>query len=70
MSLPKRINVMRVMSFDVPEIIDGMKQLGWSDDEITDEAVFEYIEDCVEEDMTHAPSRHDMIWQDENGEEL
>jgi hypothetical protein len=37
---------------------------------MTEETVLEYIEDCVDEDMRSAPSRHDLVWMDENGEEL
>lgn len=70
LDLPKRINVIRTLSFDVPAIIEGLRELGWSDEDITEESVLEYIEDCVDEDMRSAPSRHDVVWQDENGNEL
>ena len=70
LNLPERINVIRTISFDVPEIIKGLKDLGWTDEDMTEETVLEYIEDCVDEDFRNPPSRHDMVWQDENGEEL
>jgi hypothetical protein len=70
LDLPQRINVIRTLSFDVPAIIEGLREVGWSDEDITEETVLEYIEDCVDEDMRSAPSRHDIVWQDENGEEL
>ena len=70
LDMPERINVLRTMTYNVNEIIDSMKQLGWGEDEITESVVFEFIEDCVEEDFRTPPSRHDMVWQDENGDEL
>jgi hypothetical protein len=68
--MPERVNVIRTMTYNIPLIIEGMKELGWTDEEITEDIIYQYIEDCVDEDFRNPPSRHDMVWQDENGEEL
>ena len=65
MSLPKRINAMKVLSFDVGEVIDGISSLGY-EDEITLEVILDYIEDHTSDEWEYAG----LILQDENGEEL
>lgn len=68
MSLPERINVIRSVTYDVAGIVDSLKELG--EEEIDIDKVMEYIEDWVEEDMRAPVSRHDIVYQDENGESL
>jgi hypothetical protein len=68
MSLPERINVIRSVTYDVAGIVDSMKDMGEEDIDI--ERVMEYIEDWVEEDMRAPLSRHDLVYQDEDGNEL
>lgn len=68
MSLPERINVIRSVTYDVAGIVDSLKELG--EEEIDIDKVMEYIEDWVEEDMRAPVSRHDIVYQDENGEYL
>jgi hypothetical protein len=34
------------------------------------DVVMEYIQEWVYEDMSSPPSRHDIVYQDENGNEL
>ena len=70
LDMPERINVIRTMTYHVPSIIEGLKELGWTDEDISEDTVWEYIDDCVDEDFRTPPSRHDMVWQDENGDEL
>jgi hypothetical protein len=67
-TLPERINVIRTVTYDVPGIVDSLKEMG--EEEIDMDRILEYIEDWVAEDLTAPLSRHDVIYQDENGEEL
>jgi hypothetical protein len=67
LKLPERINAMKVATYDVQEIIgyisDGLDK---PVEEITLEDVLEWIEDDVDMDI----AGHNVIFQDENGEEL
>jgi hypothetical protein len=64
-TLPERINVIRTVSYHVPDIVSSLKDMG--EEDIDMERVMEYIEDWVEEDLG---SLHGLIFQDENGAEL
>ena len=68
MSLPERINVIRTFTYDVPKIVSDLEDMGM--EEIDLDVVLEFIEEWVWEDMTSPPSRHDLVYQDENGNEL
>jgi hypothetical protein len=68
LDLPEHINVIRTVSYHVPDIVDSLKEMG--EEEIDMDRILEYIEDWVAEDLTAPLSRHDVIYQDENGEEL
>lgn len=67
MSLPKRINVMKVITYDV----EGLRGAAMKDGGIklftSVDDILEYIEEWVEEDFG---SLSGLIFQDENGEEL
>jgi oligoribonuclease (3'-5' exoribonuclease) len=65
--LPTRINVMRVVSYDVSGIIEDIKE-NEPDAEITTESILDYIQDWVEADFGGVTKG--LIYQDENGEEL
>jgi len=67
-TLPERINVVRSITYDVPSIIDSLKEMGEEDIDI--DSVMEYIQDWVSEDMASPISRHDLTYLDENGQEL
>jgi hypothetical protein len=67
-TLPERINVVRSITYDVPSIIDSLKEMGEEDIDI--DSVIKYIQDWVEEDMRAPISRHDLTYLDENGQEL
>ena len=62
--LPERINVMKVITYDVPEIVGSLKELGEVD--ITTENLIEYLESWIVEDFGDL----NVTIQDENGEEL
>ena len=66
--LPERINVIRTVSYYVPDIVASLEDLG--EEDLSVDRVLDYISDWVEEDLTAALSRHDVVYQDENGNEL
>jgi len=68
LDLPERINVIRTVTYYVPDIVASLEDMG--EESIDIGRVMEYIEDWVAEDLTSPPSRHDVVYQDENGEEL
>lgn len=84
MSLPERVNVMRVISYDVATIVeqikadreseviydrDGSRPLA-SDEPITIEEVVDRIENYCYDDFAGEVRLADLIFQDENGTEL
>lgn len=79
-TLPERINVMRVVTYDTDAIAQEMcnPANGWINgltgatptrQELTTEMMLEYIEGWIEEDFPNT-SKRDLIIQDENGTEL
>lgn len=67
--LPKSINVMNVISYDVQQIVEDIM----AQDEIEASAVdmkkiMEYVDELVEEDFD--TSKDYLIYQDENGNEI
>ena len=70
MRMPKEIHVTRTVTYHVPSIIQDMNlDHGEFEPKSVDE-IIEFISDWVEEDMRAPISRHDVVYQDENGEEL
>ena len=70
MRMPKEIHVTRTVTYHVPSIIQDMNlDHGEFEPKSVDE-IIEFISDWVEEDMRAPISRHDVVFQDENGEEL
>ena len=65
--LPERINVIKTVTYDVPSILDDIKKMGVDFEINTVDDVMEFIEDWVAEDFG---SLDNLIFQDENGEEL
>lgn len=70
MSLPERINAMKVVSYEVQQIVQAlMDENEIEADEVTLEMVMDRVEEWASEDINE--SRDDrIIYQDENGEEL
>jgi hypothetical protein len=66
--LPERINVIRTVTYDIPAIVESLEEMGMEDIDL--DVVMEFIQEWVYEDMSSPPSRHDIVYQDENGEEL
>jgi hypothetical protein len=67
-TLPERINVIRTVTYDVQSVIKDLEEM--EVEPIDLETVMNYITEWVEEDMRAPISRHDIIYQDENGQEL
>ena len=71
MSLPERINVIRTITYATEHMLaDVALSNEISEDEVTTDMLLDWISDWVWEDMTSPPSRHDLVYQDENGDEL
>lgn len=69
--LPERINVIRTVTYDVPALVDNLQEMNDDPNYQPDlEDIIDYIQDWVYEDMTSPLSRHDVVYQDENGNEL
>jgi hypothetical protein len=64
--LPKRINVIKTVSYDVDRIVNDLKEMG-REEEITIQVILDYIQDWVDEDFGE---NSELIYQDENGGEL
>ncbi len=67
-TLPERINVIRTVTYDVQSVIKDLEEM--EVEPIDLETVMNYITEWVEEDMRAPISRHDITYQDENGESL
>jgi len=70
-NLPERINVMKVISYDVQNIMESIVAMN-SDrdfDSITLEEVMEQVEAWVQEDFP-ADRIKDLIIQDQDGEDI
>ena len=72
--LPERINVMKVISYDVQDIVERLTENDETLREVTLEEVMQQVEAWVEEDFScghgHTENIRDLIFQDQNGEDL
>ena len=68
-NMPEKINVMKVVTYDVKQIAESICELdsSMSMDTITIADVIDYVQGWVEEDFG---TQDTLIWQDENGVEL
>ena len=66
--MPKTVTVLRAFTYDVADIIDAMKELGVED--ITWHDVEQQINDWAHEDLGSPVGNHELIWRDENDNEL
>jgi hypothetical protein len=64
--LPKEINVIRAVTYSVPNIIDDLIEQGYQN--ITTETIMGYIEDWVAEDFCGHTTG--LSYQDQNGKEI
>jgi hypothetical protein len=67
-TLPKHINAMKCITYDVESIVDAMMTMEYkeSEQDITLEDILEWIGDDVEADINFSS----VFYQDENGGEL
>jgi hypothetical protein len=65
--LPKQINVIRSVTYDVPKLIDDLLEQG-HEGQITTETLMEYITDWVAEDFCGHTTG--LSYQDQNGQEI
>jgi len=71
MSLPEHINAIRTFTYSTDNFIDDVAMSNEiSKDEVTTDMLTDWIKDWVAEDMSSPLSRHDIVFQDENGGEL
>ena len=63
--LPERIVVTRTFTYITEWAMEDVEH---EDIEPTRDAVIEYIQRHVDEDMTSPLSRHEVVWTDENGD--
>jgi hypothetical protein len=67
--LPKSINVIKVISYDVQQIVeDIMAQDDIEASAVDMKKIMEYVDTLVEEDFD--TSKDYLLYQDENGEEI
>ena len=70
-TLPERINVIRTITYTTKSIVEEIRTVLDDPHHNPDiDEVLEYIEGWVAEDMAAPLSRHDLVYQDEFGEEL
>ncbi len=69
-TLPERINVIRSITYDIPSLVIELEDMGIDKEEIDLEFILEHIHDWVYEDMSAPVSRHDLVYQDEDVNEL
>lgn len=67
--LPERINVMKVISYDVQDIVERLTENDETLRTVTLEEVMEQVEAWVQEDFP-ADRIKDLIIQDQDGEDL
>ena len=75
MSLPERINVIKVVSYDVEKVIlDILDNTEMSRNDIDMMDIYNHIEQWVENDFScghgHTADIGDLIWQDQDGNEV
>lgn len=70
-TLPQRINVTKVVSYDVAEIVRSLHEVGGLEEGKTPtiEDIIWLIEDWAKDDFNQK-TLDDLIFQDENGEDL
>jgi hypothetical protein len=67
-TLPKYINVTRVITFDVQDISDILHEVKPDGEEVTMEEIMDYISDDLSD--WFVGNFGDLIWKDENGDDI
>jgi hypothetical protein len=68
-SLPERINVMKVITYDVQQIVNDLIESGQEDGTVTLDDVMYYVEELARDDFSVDPMG-DLIFQTDDGEDL
>lgn len=72
--MPERINVMKVISYTVADVVELLKSERTDDSEIEFGEVMERIEEWVRNDFScgwgHEADPNELIYQDEDGNDL
>lgn len=73
-SMPERINVMKVVTYDVQQIINDLTESGKDGETITIDDVMGIVEDYVRDDFScgcgHQEPLGNLIFQTSDGEDL
>jgi hypothetical protein len=67
--LPERINVMKVMTYDVQQIVNDLIESGQEGGTVTLGDVMEYVEEVARDDFSFDPMGN-LIFQTDDGEDL
>ena len=66
-----KIICQRTFTYDVKEVKEAIRELNNKPKmKVSDEEVWDYVWDWAYEDMRSAPSRHDLTFVNEDGEEI
>lgn len=66
-----KIICQRTFTYDVKEVWEAIRELNNEPKmEVSDEEVWDWVYDSAYEDMRSAPSRHDLTFVNEDGEEI
>ncbi len=68
-SLPERINVMKVFTYDVQQLVNDLIEHGQEDGTVTLDDVMGYVEELARDDFSFDPMG-DLIFQTPDGEDL
>ena len=72
--MPERINVMKVVTYDVQEVIHTIKDARNNDDDVTMDDVMACVETMAKDDFScgwgHEANVRELLFQDENGNPL
>jgi hypothetical protein len=72
-SLPERINVMKVITYDVQQIVNDLIESGQEDGTVTIDDVMGYVEELAREDFSCGwghEHQGDLIFQTDDGGDL
>jgi hypothetical protein len=67
----EKINVIRTFTYDVESVKESIREINNDPGlEVSDDEVMEMVAEWAYEDMRSAPSRHELIFQDEDGNDV
>ena len=71
MSTPKKIVVTRTFTYDVQEVMNSIRDVHNDQKmKLTLDDVWDLVSEWAHEDMRSPASRHDLVWLDENGNQI